>query len=185
MVLYDIQSVGSPQSFLSSKALVGLLKRGFWIGLILLVISTLAVVAKAITRGQGVNWIYAVIAAASLVLLIYTLFFALPFQATYLTQNQRRVYNEGLYALCRHPGVLWFSVFYCSLSLAFKSIDLGVFSAVVILENILYVMLQDWWTFPRFFVDYGAYQRSTPFLIPNPTSIKRCLSTMFNRHPVR
>ena len=42
--------------------------------------------------------------------LIYTLFFALPFETTYIQESRyREAYTEGVYALCRHPGVLWFA----------------------------------------------------------------------------
>ena len=45
-----------------------------------------------------------------LCLLIYTLFFALPFEETYCEENKlRAAYTEGMYGLCRHPGVLWFA----------------------------------------------------------------------------
>ncbi len=45
-----------------------------------------------------------------LALLIYTLFFALPFEETYCEENKlRAAYTEGVYGLCRHPGVLWFA----------------------------------------------------------------------------
>ena len=38
-------------------------------------------------------------------LLIYTLFFALPFDETYVKENHERLaYTEGVYALCRHPA---------------------------------------------------------------------------------
>ena len=41
-----------------------------------------------------------------LALLIYTLFFALPFEQTYCEENRlRAAYTEGVYGLCRHPGV--------------------------------------------------------------------------------
>lgn len=42
-----------------------------------------------------------------LALLIYTLFFALPFEETYCEENKlRAAYTEGVYGLCRHPGVM-------------------------------------------------------------------------------
>ena len=50
-----------------------------------------------------------------LALLIYTLFFALPFEETYCEENRlRAAYTEGVYGLCRHPGVLWFAgAYFC------------------------------------------------------------------------
>ena len=45
-------------------------------------------------------------------LLIYTLFFALPFEETYVMQEAHKTYDKKMYALCRHPGVLWFAGVY-------------------------------------------------------------------------
>ena len=45
-----------------------------------------------------------------LVLLVYTLFFALPFHDTYIHGTTApSLCRSGVYALCRHPGVLWLS----------------------------------------------------------------------------
>ena len=58
------------------------------------------------------------LAAVFLALMVYTLFFALPFSATYLEENApRKAYTGGMYALCRHPGVLWFAGAYLCLGL--------------------------------------------------------------------
>ena len=47
------------------------------------------------------------VCAVFLFLLVYTLFFALPFGKTYIKGDSRRVCDTGVYALCRHPGFLW------------------------------------------------------------------------------
>ena len=58
-------------------------------------------------------------AGACLAALVYSLFFALPFQETYRQQEQgRHVYDGGVYALCRHPGILCFFGLYLCLGLA-------------------------------------------------------------------
>ena len=60
-----------------------------------------------------------------LALLLYTLFFALPFSATYAPgSGPAPLCRTGVYALCRHPGVLWLSLFYFSLWLAAGSAEL-------------------------------------------------------------
>ena len=50
----------------------------------------------------------------------------------------------------------------------------AAFSAVVVLLNILYVLFQDLYIFPRTFSNYAEYKKSTPFLIPSRGSILRC-----------
>ena len=110
-------------------------------------------------------------------LLIYTLFFALPFEETYVMQEAHKTYDKKMYALCRHPGVLWFAGVYFCLWLAFGTELLLVMAVWFSLLNFCYVVLQDYYTFPRVFFDYGEYQKRVPFLIPNGKSLKRCIDT--------
>ena len=111
-------------------------------------------------------------------LLIYTLFFALPFEETYVEESRyREAYTEGVYALCRHPGVLWFGGFYLCMAALWKSQEGTVFSVCVICLNVLYVIFQDAYSFPRTFSNYGEYKKSTPFLIPDRKSVLRCIQS--------
>ena len=129
----------------------------------------------------GCFFISAVFLAAALLflgLLIYTLFFALPFDETYVKENHERLaYTEGVYALCRHPGVLWFAGFYfCLAGFLGSGKALGAF-VVLIVWNILYIFYQDRIVFPETFSNYGAYQQTTPFLIPDRNSTAACIKT--------
>lgn len=129
----------------------------------------------------NVGWRLAAAAGALLFagLLVYTLFFALPFQKTYVEESTvREAYTEGVYGLCRHPGILWFAgLFLCLWGASGKGAD-GFFYLSMILWNLLYAAFQDVWTFPQTFSNYRQYQQSTPFLIPNPASIRKCLHTL-------
>ncbi len=110
-----------------------------------------------------------------LCLLVYTLFFALPFETTYVEESKyREAYTEGIYALCRHPGVLWFGGFYLCAAALWKSTEGILFSVTVVILDVLYVVFQDAYSFPKTFSNYGEYRKSTPFLIPNRRSIARC-----------
>lgn len=113
-----------------------------------------------------------------LCLLVYTLFFALPFETTYVEESRyREAYTEGMYALCRHPGVLWFAGFYLCTAGLWKSREGILFSVIMVLLNLLYIWFQDVYSFPRTFSNYQEYKKSTPFLIPDSESIGRCRST--------
>jgi len=125
--------------------------------------------------GQKYGWL--ALAIAFMALLIHALFFALPFENTYLKDTPNRVYTEGVYALCRHPGVLWFFGLYMSLYLLIERPLMLMIAIAFSVFNFLYIVLQDLWTFPKTFVDYDVYKQKVPFLIPNPSSIRRCLST--------
>jgi len=110
---------------------------------------------------------------ASLALLIYCLFFALPFSETYLNAPENRhVYDSGAYALCRHPGVLcFFAVFLfwglAALPSAFLAKGMAL-SAI----NAAYAWFQDRVTFPKTFSDYPEYRDRVPFLIPTKNSLR-------------
>lgn len=113
----------------------------------------------------------------SLVFLLYTLFFALPFDDTYRSDTNQ-ICNQGMYALCRHPGVIWFFFLYLSLACIFQTKEAWLFGLTAHILNVFYVILQDRIIFPVSFPGYDAYQKTTPFLIPNCQSIRMCIATM-------
>jgi protein-S-isoprenylcysteine O-methyltransferase Ste14 len=92
-----------------------------------------------------------------------------------ISKKKNRLCKTGVYALCRHPGVLWFIFLYVFLYCAFPSQELAVFSVTVSVMNILYVIFQDLWSFPRIFEQYDQYRRETPFLIPRSSGVRKCL----------
>ena len=102
--LYDHNSIRLKKSFLHPF---------FSIGCFLIAVSTGLVIRSCWPRRGSSFFISAVFLTAAILflgLLIYTLFFALPFDETYVKENHERLaYTEGVYALCRHPGVLWFA----------------------------------------------------------------------------
>lgn len=128
---------------------------------------------------HSINFGFLLCAFLFLGLLIYTLFFALPFQETYVDQTAgAKTYDKGMYALCRHPGVLWFTGFYCCLWLALGGAALFWLAFWYSLFNVGYVLVQDYYTFPRIFADYSQYKRQVPFLLPNVKSLKNCILTL-------
>ena len=151
----------------------------FAAGFICLAAATaLAVWTAPAVRGAG-GWALLAAALVFLALEIYTLFFALPFSDTYVQQSQGRLaYTEGVYALCRHPGVLWFAGGYLCLAGALGSGRLWGFCLLMSALDVAYVVLQDRWTFPHTFDNYPEYRTLAPFLIPNPASLRRCIQTL-------
>lgn len=117
-----------------------------------------------------------------LILLFYTLFFALPFDETYREESRERTaFTEGIYGLCRHPGVLWFAGAYLCLWGMSGASSQGIYFISMIFWNYLYIVFQDTWVFPRTFTNYAEYKQQTPFLIPNRKSIRACF-TYIRRH---
>lgn len=168
--LYDINSITWKNK---------LLQRFFLIGSLLVAFSSIGIVAEGWNGMQHQPLRAAVFGGLAVIFfagLIYTLFFALPFQETYVEENhERKTYTKGMYALCRHPGVLWFALFYLALAGMIGTGRAAFDGILLILWNILYVILQDRVIFPKTFSDYEEYQKTTPFLIPNRKSVKRCV----------
>ena len=115
--------------------------------------------------------------------LIYSLFFALPFDETYAQQqNGRCVYDKGVYALCRHPGILCFFAMYLFLGLAALPYAGLLWRGMVFsLLNLMYAWFQDRVTFPKTFTDYPDYRKRAPFLIPTKASIHSAFRTFLNK----
>jgi len=117
-----------------------------------------------------------------LLALIYTLFFALPFKETYTQHDKGRfVCDKGIYALCRHPGILFF--FGMSLFSGFSALpspELLIHGMIYSVLNLIYAYFQDCITFPRTFTDYREYQQRVPFLLPTRESIKCFCKTLYH-----
>ncbi|QUO39433.1 hypothetical protein KFE19_08135 [Dysosmobacter sp. Marseille-Q4140] len=108
-----------------------------------------------------------------LALLVYTLFFALPAAASYARPGEkRRACTTGVYALCRHPGVLWFAGVYGCLWLA---AGLPLWEAALLCGvNVGLVLFEDRCVFPALLEGYEAYQAATPFLLPGRRRGRSC-----------
>ena len=171
-IFYDLNDIKLYNRFFKSF---------FAIGSFTLIFSTVMIVQSNSPMFLFTNLgriFFAISALLSLFLLIYTLFFALPWKKTYLELAKNdKVVNKGFYALCRHPGVLWFIAFYFSLWL-FSGVQLLFFAAILFsILNIIYIYIQEKYFFPHLFTDYTLYQKNTPFLFPTFSSIKRCWET--------
>lgn len=122
----------------------------------------------------GVRLAFLAPAAVFFALLVYTLFFALPAADAYVRQEERRpACTRGVYALCRHPGVLWFTGLYLCLVPAVRlPLPAALLYSVC---NVLLVLFEDMCVFPARLTGYDAYKRVTPFLLPSRRSLRRCL----------
>jgi len=173
--IYDINSILWKNKFLQFFFLLGFMGIGF--STMHLIWSLREIISSNI--GHKYGWL--AMGFVFMTLLIHSLFFALPFEKTYVNQAPKKVYTEGVYALCRHPGVLWFLGLYLSLYLLIERPLMLITAITFSFFNFLYIVLQDLWTFPKTFDDYEGYKQKTPFLIPNLASIQRCLSTLMHK----
>ena len=145
-----------------------LLNYCFFIGCIMMVISTLSLLKYDIQCYWGV-----VVVIIGVILEIYVLFFALDYKDTYIN-NSFKVCDKKAYALCRHPGFYSFLIIYLGLWLTYQNaLAFGLF-IVYDLLNFIYICFQDHYTFMHTFDNYDDYKNRVPFLIVNKNSIKRC-----------
>jgi protein-S-isoprenylcysteine O-methyltransferase Ste14 len=128
-----------------------------------------------------------ILASVFLVLLMYSLFFEIPFKKTYMKAGTGDVLvTTGTYALVRHPGVLWLTVFLGGLLLITGARMLLFTIPVIVSMDVVYVVIQEKYYFVKIFgEEYREYQKSVPMLFQSVPSIKRCVSTFLSgRQPV-
>ncbi len=171
-LIYDINSFTIHNRLLSC---------GFLIGSLLIFIATLTAIWQTGKEGgfSGPGDVILIIfALLALVCLIYSLFFALPFRETYVSQIEcRNVCDKGVYALCRHPGVICFFVIYLFLGLAALPTQFWKIGVVLSVLNLSYAWFQDCVTFKKTFDNYKEYCNQVPFIIPNRESIRNARRT--------
>ena len=154
-------------AFVRSK----LLKPCFAVGFILLAVAT----ALSVKFTPGLRLLWCAPALMFGALLIKALFFSFPVKAAYADAGaEKETVSSGVYALCRHPGVIFFAGLYICLvpGLGLPALDCALYIAL----NVLLAWFEDAVVFPRCLEGYAAYKSRTPFIIPNRESIKNCLS---------
>ena len=151
----------------------------FVAGILLLAGSTLGILVGDSHRVEipiFMQLIWGGLALVSLLLLFFSLFFCVPFYDTYIkAAKTNTVVDTGMYALCRHPGVLWFGLFYLFLWLA-SGKNMILWAGILwTLMDIALVYVEDRWIFPKLLNGYEQYKRNVPFIIPDKGSIKTCI----------
>lgn len=146
------------------------LRAAFPLGLIALAAAT--ALRCSFSRADGV---WCLIAAVFAMLLAYVLFGSFSVNDAYIEQGSgRKVCDTGFYAVCRHPGVLFFAAMYASLhcALALPWTDIAVYSVL----NVILAAVEDVWIFPCVLDGYAGYKNRVPFLIPGRKNIKKIFS---------
>lgn len=137
-------------------------------------LALLAAALVLLCRGGRPAWLAGLcglLGALFLLLLVRTLFFAFPAEEAYARQDTGRpACTRGVYALCRHPGVLWLAGLCLCL---WGGFGLPFFTVILVTAlNLGLVAFEDCRVFPAKLAGYGAYRQKTPFLIPTAASIR-------------
>lgn len=151
-------------------------------GLLALVTAVLAADALRRYAHGPVSLVFGAGAVLLLGLLVYTLFFALPSggssAATARPDELRPLVDTGVFALCRHPGVLFLGGFYACLWGALGGWALGCAFVLFTALDAAYAAWQGTVVFPRSIRNYAAYRAVTPRFLPTLRSLRRCLRTL-------
>jgi len=159
-ILYDYNQAGSNRKSL---------KLLFPAGIVILLFSSVKIAVDAVVVydfGYKMTALFWIVAFAFFAVLIYTLFFAVPFDSAYVQGSKQKLKTNGVYGMCRHPGVLFLAGVYVFVALALGKRDLLVGGAFFTFCNVIYVIIQDRYIFPRVFEGYDEYKRTTHFLLP-------------------
>ena len=152
----------------------------------LLLIASLVVLATFSDRfpiSAGIRVIAGIATAFFLLLMVYSLVFEVSSPSVYMgrtrAEGERSTGHEdvlvttGTYALCRHPGVLWFAGTVGALSVVTASRDLATAAPALVLFDLLHAWYQDRVVMPiRYGSAFANYRRSVPMVIPRPRTIR-------------
>lgn len=171
--VYDINSI---------KAKSKILKSLFFAGVLLLAAATGLLLLSGLHTGDFPTHhvvLFLILALIFLLLLIYTLFFALPFNTTYINESAKpKVCMVGIYGMCRHPGFWWFLGMYICIALAVPTLEMVIGAVIFCILNFIYIIMQDIWTFPKYFDDYDQYKEKVPFLVPTRASLQEGMKSL-------
>lgn len=166
-IVYDVNSIKFNNHFLNKI---------FFIGIFIFFMENV-ILMFTLRNNVIYNRINIVLITFSIIffcLLIYTLFFSLPFNDTYIKkENEGKVIKTGMYGFSRHIGVLWFILMYVPLIFVFKSNFFNKFVLLSSILNVIYVVFQDNYTFLYSFENYEEYKKEVPFIMPTLASIKK------------
>ncbi len=152
----------------------------FAIGVLLIAIASIAlfiIPIQMFSLGSLLSGVFYALAILAAVQMFYSLFGALPFKSTYVSAKANQTIDTGMYALCRHPGVWGFFLMYLALFLATGNMLLLMACVIWTIMDVIHVWIQDKYFFPKTLLGYSNYQQTTPFLLFNPSSIRRCIQT--------
>ncbi|MBM7615485.1 methyltransferase [Alkaliphilus hydrothermalis] len=151
------------------------------LGLATLIYSAImaTVVSEKIYLPLAIRIIGGLLLVVAIFLLVYSLFLELPFSKTYgEKEHSNKLVDTGTYALCRHPGVLWFGFIFLFFFLTTGAKLLVPAGIIWTLLDVIHVYIQEKQFFPKMFPQYKDYIKKTPMLIPTQDSIKKCKATL-------
>lgn len=171
LIVSDLMAVrGSRRAF--AVALPGYGLAGVAMGIFLLPVSQeqdQAVHTQALPA--TIDFIFLSVAAIAAGFLVWTVFFEPSAERRKRKVPAGAVISTGSYGQCRHPGFWWFSIVAVVLgarNLAEGAVFLPTLITIFIMiaADMLLILIQDCYTFPRILDGYDEYRKAVPFLMP-------------------
>lgn len=153
----------------------------FFAGCLLLAGSTAALLITARPRfllPAPLRGLAGFLGALFLLLLVYSLFSRFPSSRPIWRRPPSAARTTAGSTPSPAPGGALVILFYLCCWLVRGSDALFWAWVLFSLLNVGYIVLQDLYIFPRTFGNYGEYRKTTPFLIPNRASMRRCAATI-------
>jgi len=140
-----------------------------------------------LTYGEGMNisFTYRIISGLFTLIFLFLLVYSVVIEVNKKREEDEKLITTGTYALTRHPGVIWFLLYYLFGSILFANYDILIAGLVWSIANVIYVLLQEKLVFNKIFDNYDVYTKTTPMLLPNITSIRKCIKTLNGGHNER
>jgi protein-S-isoprenylcysteine O-methyltransferase Ste14 len=171
LAMADIMAVrGSRRTFAVAMPGYGLV--GAAMGLFLLPVQrTQGHAGNTQALPATLDFLFISVAATAAGFLFWTVFFEPSAERRKRKIPPGAVISTGSYGLCRHPGFWWFSIIVVLLgarNLAKGAAFLPAFITIFIMitADLLLILMQDCYTFPRILGGYDTYRKAVPFLVP-------------------
>lgn len=115
--------------------------------------------------------------------MFYSVMVEIPFRKGWIEEGHTdQIVTDGTYALARHPGVIWFTFAVLASAVATRSKRLLLAAPVIIAGDVMHVAFQEKAVLTNVFGEaYREYQRTTPFLVPTPSSFAKFVRTIGQR----
>ncbi len=110
-------------------------------------------------------------------LFIYSILIEIPLKRRNLPKGGG-VVKTGTYALVRHPGLIFSSLFIVFLVLAARSWIFLIAAPIWMMMELIWVCIEDKFYFPRSIPGYEKYKEEVPMLFPTAYSFRRCIATI-------
>ena len=111
-------------------------------------------------------WMLGIVAVALSVAFLWRSVYGEIRHAEIRRGEPRSVIDTGSYAVVRHPGFWPYAAMHAVIFLLWRDARVAVVGGALVLMDLLLVLIEDVWIFPRLLRGYDVYKQRVPMLIP-------------------